>query len=145
MSGVKCYNSYFVHSNTTLSLNLSYSNIVASLLRRSSASAPQLQTAVGYTIHSLLLVPYFCWQRSHAVHHQFTNHMELGETHVPEIGIKGEGSMKARDSFVEMFGVENGLNAWGGLQVRMKPSKDEACSKERSDELGTRDITRSSH
>jgi fatty acid desaturase len=29
----------------------------------------RLETAVGYTIHSLLLVPYFSWQRSHAVHH----------------------------------------------------------------------------
>ena len=56
-----------------------------------------LQTAVGYTIHSLLLVPYFSWQRSHAVHHQFTNHLELGETHVPERGEGGEGQRGAKD------------------------------------------------
>jgi omega-6 fatty acid desaturase (delta-12 desaturase) len=42
-----------------------------------------LQDTVGYTLHSLLLVPYFSWQRSHAVHHANTNHMETGETHVP--------------------------------------------------------------
>ena len=42
-----------------------------------------LQDAVGYVLHSLLLVPYFSWQRSHAVHHSRTNHMEEGETHVP--------------------------------------------------------------
>jgi omega-6 fatty acid desaturase (delta-12 desaturase) len=42
-----------------------------------------LQDAVGYTFHSLLLVPYFSWQRSHAVHHANTNNMETGETHVP--------------------------------------------------------------
>jgi len=29
-----------------------------------------LQTAVGYLFHSLLLVPYFSWQRSHTVHHR---------------------------------------------------------------------------
>lgn len=44
-----------------------------------------LQTAVGYVFHSALLVPYFSWQRTHAVHHAQTNHMSLGETHVPPI------------------------------------------------------------
>ena len=34
-----------------------------------------LQDAVGYFLHSLLLVPYFSWQRSHAVHHSRTNHL----------------------------------------------------------------------
>ena len=34
-----------------------------------------LQDAVGYVLHSALLVPYFSWQRSHAVHHQHTNHI----------------------------------------------------------------------
>ena len=43
----------------------------------------KLQDAVGYVLHSALLVPYFSWQRSHAVHHSRTNHMEEGETHVP--------------------------------------------------------------
>ena len=28
-----------------------------------------LETITGYLLHSLLLVPYFSWQRSHAVHH----------------------------------------------------------------------------
>ena len=37
----------------------------------------------GYALHTLLLVPYFSWQRSHAVHHQHTNHITKGETHVP--------------------------------------------------------------
>ena len=32
-----------------------------------------LETITGYLLHSLLLVPYFSWQRSHAVHHRFTN------------------------------------------------------------------------
>ena len=42
-----------------------------------------LQDAVGYFAHSLCLVPYFSWQRSHAVHHSRVNHMTEGETHVP--------------------------------------------------------------
>jgi hypothetical protein len=47
-----------------------------------------VQDAVGYVLHSLLLVPYFSWQRSHAVHHSRTNHLTEGETHVPYV--KGE-------------------------------------------------------
>jgi omega-6 fatty acid desaturase (delta-12 desaturase) len=42
-----------------------------------------LQDAVGYVLHSALLVPYFSWQRSHAVHHARTNHVTEGETHCP--------------------------------------------------------------
>jgi omega-6 fatty acid desaturase (delta-12 desaturase) len=43
----------------------------------------RLEAAVGFVLHSLLLVPYFTWQRSHAVHHANCNHLEGGETHVP--------------------------------------------------------------
>ena len=42
-----------------------------------------LQDTVGYVLHTALLVPYFSWQRSHAVHHAKTNHLTEGETHVP--------------------------------------------------------------
>ena len=38
---------------------------------------------VGFTIHSFLLVPYFSWQRTHAVHHARCNHLLDGETHNP--------------------------------------------------------------
>lgn len=44
-----------------------------------------LQTLVGMVMHSALMVPYFSWQRSHAVHHSKTNHMTEGETHVPRL------------------------------------------------------------
>ncbi len=50
----------------------------------------KLETIIGYLLHSLLLVPYFSWQRSHAVHHRFTNNITNGETHVPLV-IKGNG------------------------------------------------------
>ena len=49
-----------------------------------------LETITGYLLHSLLLVPYFSWQRSHAVHHRFTNNITNGETHVPLV-IQGNG------------------------------------------------------
>ncbi len=38
---------------------------------------------MGFVLHSLLRVPYFTWQRSHAVHHAHCNRLEEGETHVP--------------------------------------------------------------
>lgn len=43
----------------------------------------RVEAMVGFVLHSLLLVPYFTWQRSHAVHHANCNHLEAGETHVP--------------------------------------------------------------
>lgn len=43
----------------------------------------RIERLVGFVLHSLLLVPYFSWQRSHAVHHANCNHLEGGETHVP--------------------------------------------------------------
>ena len=43
----------------------------------------RLEIAVGFILHSLLLVPYYSWARSHAVHHAHCNHLEQGETHVP--------------------------------------------------------------
>jgi len=78
-----------------------------------------LQDAVGYILHSFLLVPYYSWQRSHAVHHKYTNHMTLGETHVPEpkeVGKDDEGSYAARAALVKSLGTEKGLIVWGSIQ-----------------------------
>ena len=47
--------------------------------------------AVGFLFHSALLVPYFAWQRSHAVHHAKTNHLSQGETHVPKRADRDSG------------------------------------------------------
>ena len=44
-----------------------------------------LNDLVGLTLHSFLLVPFFPWSVSHAKHHKFTNHLLLGETHVPPL------------------------------------------------------------
>ena len=49
-----------------------------------------LETIIGYLLHSMLLVPYFSWQRSHSIHHRFTNHINDGETHVPMV-VGGNG------------------------------------------------------
>lgn len=78
----------------------------------------RIQDTVGYCLHSLFLVPYYSWQRSHAVHHQYTNHMELGETHVPEkCGVEDSGpSLGHRDIFKSKFGKKMGVRLWGALQ-----------------------------
>lgn len=81
-----------------------------------------LQDAVGYALHSFFLVPYYSWQRSHAVHHQYTNHMELGETHVPDgpdvpLEEKLYEPIGARNALLERFGQERGLQLWAGIQA----------------------------
>ena len=50
-----------------------------------------LQDTVGYILHTICLVPYFSWQRSHAVHHAHTNHVYKVETHVPTVVNGREG------------------------------------------------------
>ncbi len=52
---------------------------------RAFAPTTKVQDGVGFVLHSALLVPYFSWQRSHAIHHGKTNHLTEGETHVPKI------------------------------------------------------------
>jgi len=77
----------------------------------------RIQDTVGYILHTLLLVPYFSWQRSHAVHHAHTNHITKGETHVPVVvgarpGIEnagGEGELANAKRF--------GKGPWGALQL----------------------------
>ncbi len=51
----------------------------------------KLQNTIGFVLHSALLVPYFSWQRSHAIHHAKTNHLVDGETHVPKRADESSG------------------------------------------------------
>ena len=86
------------------------------------SSNKALQDAVGYVLHSIMLTPYYSWQRSHAVHHRYTNHMELGETHVPETAGNQDSdalydSIQLRDDLLKRFGDEKGIQIWGGLQA----------------------------
>ena len=63
----------------------------------------RLETIVGYILHSFLLVPYFSWQRSHAIHHRFTNHITDGETHVPLVmGDNPRGEKVGGDKELEL-------------------------------------------
>ena len=76
-----------------------------------------LETIVGYLLHSLLLVPYFSWQRSHAVHHRFTNNVTNGETHVPLV-IKGNGVTEKVGGEKELhFSNSIGKKNYGILQL----------------------------
>lgn len=64
-----------------------------------------LQTLVGYTFHTALMVPYFSWQRSHAVHHARTNHMTEGETHVPRLQKTATNKYDKMEKFIGRPGV----------------------------------------
>ncbi len=58
---------------------------------RAFCEGTKLQDTIGFVLHTSLLVPYFSWQRSHALHHAKTNHLTEGETHVP----KADGTDRA--------------------------------------------------
>ncbi len=76
-----------------------------------------LETITGYILHSLLLVPYFSWQRSHGVHHRFTNNVTNGETHVPLV-IKGNGVTEKVGGEQELyFSNSIGKKNYGILQL----------------------------
>ena len=63
----------------------------------------RLESSIGFALHSLLLVPYFSWQRSHAVHHAHCNHLEQGETHVPPRHTSASG--RITESLKERLGT----------------------------------------
>ena len=76
-----------------------------------------LETIVGYFLHSLLLVPYFSWQRSHGIHHRFTNNVTNGETHVPLV-INGNGVTEKKGGEKELkFPGYLGKKNYGILQL----------------------------
>jgi len=62
-----------------------------------------LNDAVGWVLHSALLVPYFSWQYSHGKHHSKTNNLIDGETHVPETreSLRQVGFERLHDMFGE--------------------------------------------
>lgn len=79
----------------------------------------RLQTAVGFSLHSALLVPYFSWQRSHAVHHANTNHISDGETHVPLV-VGGDGVAEHAGGQADLATSRSmGKSAYGALQLAL--------------------------
>eukprot|EP00403_Amphidinium_massartii_P025622 CAMPEP_0178389414 /NCGR_PEP_ID=MMETSP0689_2-20121128/10104_1 /TAXON_ID=160604 /ORGANISM="Amphidinium massartii, Strain CS-259" /LENGTH=511 /DNA_ID=CAMNT_0020009863 /DNA_START=162 /DNA_END=1697 /DNA_ORIENTATION=- len=76
-----------------------------------------LQTFVGYVLHTFLMVPYFSWQRSHAVHHSRTNHTTEGETHVPRVHT-GEGPTSRWEKFAMIVGNRS---LAGAIRMIMNP------------------------
>jgi hypothetical protein len=68
----------------------------------------KLQDFVGYVLHTALLVPYFSWQRSHAVHHSKTNHVFEGETHVPYTLESGKKTLAKKAFFQKVLGEKAG-------------------------------------
>ena len=77
----------------------------------------KLETFVGYLLHSLLLVPYFSWQRSHSIHHRYTNHITKGETHVP-IVIDGDGVSEKKGGREEInISISLGKTKYGIIQL----------------------------
>ena len=77
----------------------------------------KLQDFIGYCLHSMLLVPYFSWQRSHAIHHRFTNQITDGETHVPLV-IGGDGIKEKAGGEKELvLSSLLGENLYGSLQL----------------------------
>ena len=81
----------------------------------------KLQDAVGYVFHSLLLVPYYSWQRSHAIHHANTNHILDGETHVPPLAAaEGAGpspDRRLKKILTTVSGNTIGTFLYGSLQL----------------------------
>ena len=63
---------------------------------RGFAEGTKVQDTIGFVLHSALLVPYFSWQRSHAIHHGRTNHVIEGETHVPKRATTSHGARTMR-------------------------------------------------
>ena len=68
----------------------------------------RIEGVVGFVLHSILLVPYYSWAHSHAVHHAHCNHLEQGETHVPPRSTSPMGRTTERlkrDMNPTLFGI----------------------------------------
>ena len=86
---------------------------------RAFAKQNWLQDVIGYCLHSILLVPYFSWQRSHSLHHARTNHLDIGETHVPRRDTTPSGVARiwwqetiGEEAFAIILIIANSLIGW---------------------------------
>ena len=80
----------------------------------------RINNAVGFVLHSLLLVPYHSWRISHARHHASTGHMTRDEVFVP----------KTRSQVVKPVGqrktVKKSKSAAKGVLVEMEELLEDA-------------------
>ncbi len=82
------------------------------------SESPLANDLFGFVIHTGLLVPYFSWQRTHAVHHARCNHLLDGETHNPGLKRKLFSALSAtvdaigEDAFVVVQIVSHLLFGW---------------------------------
>lgn len=60
-----------------------------------------LNHVFGFTLHSLLFVPFYSWQISHARHHRYTNHMEKDTAFVPSR--EGQERVKVQEAVENFF------------------------------------------
>lgn len=94
--------------------------------------------SVGFVLHSFLLVPYWSWAYSHNKHHKYTNHIVLGETHVPTV----EGDPVIGDAFpllrivllhlgmpIYLLGIANSCHTQADLKTPM-PKKAKPWQKD---------------
>jgi hypothetical protein len=65
----------------------------------SFSSHLSVNAAVGWVLHSILLVPFFSWKFSHSRHHRYANHMEKDTVFVPNR--KPTGASTLTPSFME--------------------------------------------
>jgi omega-6 fatty acid desaturase (delta-12 desaturase) len=80
----------------------------------------KLQDFIGYIFHTILLVPYYSWQRSHSVHHAFTNHIDDGETHVPPVkatNAPSDSGTSMKYQLVKLCGKQVGEVTFGCIEV----------------------------
>ncbi|CAL1704018.1 unnamed protein product [Somion occarium] len=61
----------------------------------------QANYAIGFTLHTFLLVPHFAWRHTHYLHHKFTNSLERDENFVPptrsELQLPDEQNASVKD------------------------------------------------
>lgn len=68
------------------------------------SSFPIVNDIVGFILHTGLLVPYFAWKRTHAMHHAKSNHLLDGESSNPSMKskttLKRMSDLLCEDAFV---------------------------------------------
>ena len=69
------------------------------------STSKTLNNAVGFVIHSLLLVPYHSWRISHSKHHAATGHMTRDEVFIPRTRSQAVKA-KANRKIVNVGGID---------------------------------------